>query len=38
MPLPIRSRRYDDNFWRELMENKGKKTEWELKSELGFDE
>ncbi len=38
MPLPVRSRRYDDNFWRELMGNKGKKTEWELKSELGFND
>lgn len=38
MPLPVRSRRYGDKFWRELMGNKVKKTEWDLKSELGFDE
>ncbi len=36
MPLPVRSRRYDDNFWRELMGNKGKKGEGEILKELGF--
>jgi hypothetical protein len=36
MPLPVRSRRYDDNFWRELLGNKGKKGEGEILKELGF--
>ncbi|PWH17500.1 MAG: ATPase, partial [Anaerolineae bacterium] len=37
MPLPVRSRRYDETFWRELLGKHTKKTEWELKQELGFD-
>ncbi|TAK13135.1 MAG: ATP-binding protein [Anaerolineae bacterium] len=39
MPLPVRSRRYDDTFWEELLGKKasgGKKTEEERKKELGF--
>lgn len=36
MPLPVRSRRYDDNFWRELLGKKGKKGEGEILKELGF--
>ncbi len=36
MPLPVRSRRYDDNFWRELLGNKGKKGESEILKDLGF--
>jgi uncharacterized protein len=36
MPLPVRSRRYDDNFWRDLLGNKGKKGEGEILKELGF--
>ncbi len=36
MPLPVRSRRYDDNFWRELMGKKGQKGEREILKELGF--
>ncbi|MDW8276867.1 MAG: DUF87 domain-containing protein [Anaerolineales bacterium] len=37
MPLPVRSRRYDDNFWRELLGKENKPTEWELKQTLGFE-
>lgn len=36
MPLPVRSRRYDDNFRREIQGNKGKKGEGEILKELGF--
>ncbi len=40
MPLPIRSRRYDDHFWQELLGNKNNseedKTEEELTTDLGF--
>jgi uncharacterized protein len=36
MPLPVRSRRYDDNFWHDLLGNKGKKGEGEILKELGF--
>lgn len=36
MPLPVRSRRYDDNFWRDLLGTKGKKGEGEILKELGF--
>ncbi len=36
MPLPVRSRRYDDNFWHDLLGNKGKKGEGALLKELGF--
>jgi DNA helicase HerA-like ATPase len=36
MPLPVRSRRYDDAFWKELLGGKGKKSEHELVKELGF--
>ena len=38
MPLPVRSRRYDDKFWQELLgKNSGKKkNEAELKKELGY--
>ena len=34
MPLPIRSRRYDDNFWKELFGVGGKKGEWAMASEM----
>ena len=37
MPLPVRSRRYDDDFWRALFGAGGKKPEAQLKKELGFD-
>lgn len=37
MPLPVRSRRYDEQFWQELLKGQGgKKTEKEIKGELGF--
>jgi len=36
MPLPVRSRRYDDAFWKELLGGKGKKSEMENLKELGF--
>ena len=37
MPLPVRSRRYDDKFWEELIgRGGGKKSEKEIKEELGF--
>jgi hypothetical protein len=36
MPLPVRSRRYDENFWKELFGAAGKKGESQLMKELGF--
>ena len=36
MPLPIRSRRYDDNFWKELTGMSGKKDEAQIMKELGY--
>ncbi len=36
MPLPIRSRRYDDTFWRELLGSKPARDEAQIKKELGF--
>ena len=38
MPLPVRSRRYDETFWVELLGKKGgkKKGEAQIKKELGF--
>ena len=36
MPLPVRSRRYDEVFWKELLGNGKKKSEAELKKELGY--
>jgi hypothetical protein len=36
MPLPVRSRRYDETFWKELLGSKGKKSDHELVKELGF--
>lgn len=37
MPLPVRSRRYDDKFWQELLGDKGSaRSEKQLKAELGF--
>ena len=35
MPLPVKSRRYDDNFWKELLGGK-KRSEAENLKELGF--
>jgi uncharacterized protein len=38
MPLPVRSRRYDDKFWEELLGKAvgGKRTEQDVLKELGF--
>jgi hypothetical protein len=38
MPLPVRSRRYDDVFWKELMGGAagGKKSKEQNLKELGF--
>ncbi|MDX9990901.1 MAG: ATP-binding protein [Anaerolineales bacterium] len=36
MPLPVRSRRYDEKFWRDLLGHKAKKGEGEILKELGF--
>jgi DNA helicase HerA-like ATPase len=36
MPLPVKSRRYDDNFWRDLLGGGKKRTEAENLKELGF--
>jgi hypothetical protein len=35
MPLPVKSRRYDDNFWKELLGGR-KRSEAENLKELGF--
>lgn len=38
MPLPVKSRRYDNNFWDELMgKGKGKMTTENALRDLGFD-
>ena len=36
MPLPVRSRRYDDNFWKELFGGGGKRSVEQNLKELGF--
>jgi len=36
MPLPVRSRRYDDHFWRELFGAGSKKDEAQIMKELGY--
>jgi hypothetical protein len=37
MPLPVKSRRYDDAFWGELLgKSDSKRSESELLSKLGF--
>ena len=37
MPLPARSRRYDEKFWKELLgEARGKKSKEQNLKELGF--
>ncbi|MGQ9834207.1 MAG: helicase HerA domain-containing protein [Candidatus Villigracilaceae bacterium] len=36
MPLPVRSRRYDDVFWQELLGKTGKKDEAQIMKELGY--
>jgi len=37
MPLPVRSRRYDDEFWKELHGGKTKRSAEQNIEELGFD-
>ena len=38
MPLPVRSRRYDDQFWRELLGHKpSRSSEAELLKGMGYD-
>jgi general stress protein 26 len=36
MPLPVKSRRYDDQFWRELFGARRKKDEAQVMKELGY--
>ena len=36
MPLPVKSRRYDEAFWKELLGGGGKKSEAQNLKELGF--
>jgi hypothetical protein len=36
MPLPVKSRRYDDAFWKELLGGGAKKSEAQNLKELGF--
>ncbi|MFN8426499.1 MAG: hypothetical protein U0X87_09630 [Anaerolineales bacterium] len=36
MPLPVRSRRYDEEFWKELMGEKVRKSKEQNLKELGF--
>jgi uncharacterized protein len=36
MPLPVKSRRYDTNFWKELLGSSAKKDEANAMKELGF--
>jgi hypothetical protein len=36
MPLPVKSRRYDDNFWKELLGGGKKHSEAQNLKELGF--
>jgi hypothetical protein len=36
MPLPVKSRRYDGNFWRELFGAGSKKDEAQIMKELGY--
>ena len=38
MPLPVRSRRYDDSFWRELLGDKGiQRSEASILKDLGYN-
>jgi len=36
MPLPVKSRRYDDAFWKSLLGGNGRKSKEENIKELGF--
>lgn len=37
MPIPVRSRRYDDRFWEELLGRPGDRRADQILGELGFD-
>ncbi len=37
MPIPVRSRRYDDKFWEELLGRSTKRRTDQILGELGFD-
>lgn len=37
MPLPVKSRRYDEKFWQDLIGKSSVRSEKQLKAELGFD-
>ncbi|MBI5823877.1 MAG: DUF87 domain-containing protein [Chloroflexi bacterium] len=36
MPLPVKSRRYDDAFWKELLGDSRKRSDKEINKEMGF--
>jgi hypothetical protein len=36
MPLPVRSRRYDEAFWKELLRGNTRRSKEENLKELGF--
>jgi len=36
MPLPVRSRRYDEAFWKELLKGNARRSKEENSKELGF--
>ena len=36
MPLPVKSRRYDDQFWKSLLGGNSKRSKEENIKELGF--
>ena len=36
MPIPVKSRRYDDQFWHDLLGGGKKKDEFQIMTELGF--
>jgi DNA helicase HerA-like ATPase len=36
MPLPVRSRRYDEAFWKDLLGGKGRQSEGQNLKDLGF--
>jgi hypothetical protein len=36
MPILVRSRRYDDAFWEQVLEKKPKRSNDEILDELGF--
>jgi DNA helicase HerA-like ATPase len=36
MPIPVRSRRYDDQFWKDLLGSRDKTREEKIEKELGY--